>query len=162
MVCSEGESPTIHTTQMQNFFAGKFAHTDRHLFRGTSEAEMINGSTGNDMLQGHGGDDVIRAGAGHDVLYAGAGNDVLYGGKGDDVINGGYGNDTLIGGDGADKFFINAGVNIIEDFDAEEGDSFALGRFLTNVEWKQDGSNVVVNSDQGVTTILNNDVNDFI
>ena len=78
------------------------------------------------------------------------------------MINGGFGNDWLIGGFGADKFFINSGVNIIEDFDVNEGDSFILVKCLANVEFVQNGDNVVVVSDQGVTTILNNVVNDII
>ena len=147
---------------MQNFFTGKFTRTGRYLFRGANGDESIIGSIGNDAIQSNAGNDIIRAGAGNDVLYGGSGDDILYGGKGDDVINGGYGNDWLIGGSGADKFFINAGVNIIEDFDAKEGDSFVLGKYLTNVNWTQDGDHVVVISDQGVTTILNNIVNDII
>ena len=147
---------------MKNYFTGEFTHTGRYIFQGTNGAEGIIGSVGNDAIRADGGNDILRAGAGDDVVYGGSGNDVLYGGKGDDVINGGYGNDTLIGGAGADRFFINAGVNIIEDFDLKEGDAFVLGKYLTNVEWMQDGDNVVVISDQGVTTILNNVVNDII
>merc|ERR1711907_428350 len=129
---------------MQNYFTGIYTHADRGVFRGTNGAETIIGSRVNDLIRGLSGDDIIRAGAGNDVLFGESGDDVLYGGKGDDVINGGYGNDWLIGGSGADKFFINAGVNIIEDFDAKEGDSFVLGKYLTNVKWTQDGDNVVV------------------
>ena len=157
-----GESLTIHSKPMQNYFTGEFTHTGRHIYQGTNGAETIIGSIVNDALRGDGGNDILRAGAGDDVVYGGLGDDVLYGGKGDDVINGGYGNDWLIGGSGADKFFINAGVNIIEDLDTKEGDSFVLGKYLTNVEFVQDGDNVVVISDQGVTTILNNFVNDII
>ena len=147
---------------MQNYFTGEFTRTGRHIFKGASGAETILGSIVNDALRGDGGNDILRAGAGDDVVYGGSGNDVLYGGKGDDVINGGFGNDWLIGGFGADKFFINSGVNIIEDFDVNEGDSFVLGKCLANVEFVQNGDNVVVVSDQGVTTILNNVVNDII
>ena len=176
-----GESLTIHSKPMQNYLTGVFTFLvlGRH-FQDTDEGETIIGGFENDALRGDGGNDILRAGAGDDVVYggsgddvlcggkgddvvyAGSGNDVLYGGKGDDVINGGYGNDWLIGGSGADKFFINAGVNIIEDFDTKEGDSCVLGKYLTNVEFVQDGDNVVVISDQGVTTILNNVVNDII
>ena len=147
---------------MKNYFTGKFTHTGRYIFQGTNGAEGIIGSVGNDAIRADGGNDILRAGAGDDVVYGGLGDDVLYGGEDDDVINGGYGNDWLIGGSGADKFFINAGVNIIEDFDTKEGDSCVLGKYLTNVEFVQDGDNVVVVSDQGVTTILNNVVNDII
>merc|ERR1711907_726038 len=156
-----GESLTIHSKPMQNYFTGEFTHTGRHIFQGTNGAETIIGSIVNDALRGDGGNDILRAGAGDDVIYGGSGNDVLYGGKGDDVINGGYGNDWLIGGAGADRFFINAGVNIIEDFDPKEGDNICLGKHLTNVELNQDGDNVIVTSDQGVTTILNNVVHDI-
>ena len=157
-----GESLTIHSKPMQNYFTGEFTFPGRPIFQGTNEGETIIGGFENDALRGDGGNDILRAGAGDDVVYGGSGNDVLYGGEDDDVINGGYGNDWLIGGSGADKFFINAGVNIIEDFDTKEGDSFVLGKYLTNVEFVQDGDNVVVVSDQGVTTILNNVVNDII
>merc|ERR1711907_576396 len=135
-----GESLTIHSKPMQNYFTGEFTHTGRNVFQGTNGAETIIGSRVNDLIRGLSGDDIIRAGAGDDVLY---------GGKGDDIINGGYGNDKMIGGSGADKFFINAGINIIEDFNAEEGDSFVLGKYLTNIEFNQDGDNVIVTSDQG-------------
>lgn len=147
---------------MQNYFTGESTHTGRYIFQGANGAETIIGSVDNDALRGDGGNDILRAGTGNDVVYGGLGDDVLYGGEGDDVINGGYGNDTLIGGVGEDRFFINAGVNIIKDFDAKEGDNFRLGKYLTNVEFMQDGNNVVVLSDQGVTTILNNVVNDII
>ena len=161
IVIATGESLTIHSKQMQNYFTGEFTHTGRNVFQGTNGAETIIGSRGNDLIRGLSGDDIIRAGAGNDVLFGESGDDVLYGGKGDDIINGGYGNDKMIGGSGADKFFINAGNNIIEDFNAEEGDSFVLGKYLTNIEFNQDGDNVIVTSDQGVTTILNNVVHDI-
>ena len=147
---------------MQNYFTGEFTHTGRYIFQGTNGAETIIGRVENDALRGDGGNDILRAGAGDDVVYGGLGDDVLYGGEGDDVINGGYGNDILIGGAGEDRFFINAGVNIIADFDLKGGDNICLGKHLTNVEFVQDGINVVVISDQGVTTILNNVVNDII
>ena len=156
-----GESLTIHSKQMQNYFTGEFTHTGRYIFQGTNGAETIIGSRVKDLIRGLSGDDIIRAGAGNDVLFGESGDDVLYGGKGDDIINGGYGNDKMIGGSGADKFFINAGNNIIADFNTEEGDSFVLGRYLTNIEFNQDGDNVIVTSDQGVTTILNNVVHDI-
>jgi len=162
-VIATGESLTIHSKPMQNQLTGVFTFLvfGRHISQGADEAETIIGGFENDALRGDGGNDILRAGAGDDVVYGGSGNDVLYGGEDDDVINGGYGNDWLIGGSGADKFFINAGVNIIEDFDTKEGDSILLGKYLTNVELVQDGDNVIVTSDQGVTTILNNVVHDI-
>ena len=164
IVIATGESLTIHSKPMQNYFTGEFTFLGfpgRPIFQGTNGAETIIGSVDNDALRGDGGNDILRAGAGDDVVYGGLGDDVLYGGEDDDVINGGYGNDWLIGGSGADKFFINAGVNIIENFDTKEGDSILLGKYLTNVELVQDGDNAIVTSDQGVTTILNNVVHDI-
>ena len=158
-----GESLTIHSKPMQNYFTDVFTFLvlGRRISQGADEAETIIGGFENDALRGDGGNDILRAGAGDDVVYGGLGDDVLYGGEDDDVINGGYGNDTLIGGAGEDRFFINAGVNIIEDFDPKEGDNICLGKHLTNVELNQDGDNVIVTSDQGVTTILNNVVHDI-
>ena len=109
-----------------------------------------------------GGNDTIKAGAGDDIVYGGLGNDSLYGGEGNDILNGGSGNDTLIGGSGADTFFINKGINIIQDFDFNEGDNLRFGKFLSNISYKQDGDNLLIKSDQGVTTILNACISDFI
>ena len=81
--------------------------------------------------------------------------------EGNDILNGGSGNDTLIGGSGADTFFINKGINIIQDFDFNEGDNLRFGKLLSNISYKQDGDNLLVQSDQGVTTILNACISDF-
>lgn len=108
-----------------------------------------------------GGNDTIKAGAGDDIVFGGTGHDLLYGGNGDDVLNGGSGNDTLIGGSGADTFLINRGINVIEDFDFIEGDNLRFGKSLSNISYGQNGHNVLVKSDQGVTTILNSCVSGF-
>ena len=161
---------TTHTQTMTSeslsstfsFLTGKRTKAGRSIFRGTEGDDKIVAFKNNDYINGRVGDDTIRAGDGDDIVDGGTGNDCLYGGKGDDIVRGGSGDDTLIGGSGADTFYINQGKNVIEDFDFDEGDSLEFGRFLSNVSYEQDGQNVLVKSDQGVTTILNHDVSDFI
>ena len=152
----------IMTFQPNPFYTGKKMAKGRGLFRGTQGDDLIQTNRRNNLIVADQGNDTIRAGAGDDVLFGGAGHDYLYGGIGDDVINGGYGNDRLNGGSGADRFFFNSGNSVVEDFNFGEGDSFTIGKNLTNVSFEQDGSDVLVKSDQGLTTILNNDINDFI
>ena len=129
---------------------------------GSQYNDFLLGADGNDVIVAGFGDDIIKAGVGDDVLYGGRGNDYLDGGTGDDVINSGIGHDTLEGGTGADEFYINAGINLIKDFDASQGDTIQLHSSLNNIEWWQDGSDVLVISDEGITTILNSLASDFI
>ena len=96
------------------------------------------------------------------MIFGGKDNDILYGGDGNDVLNGGSDDDTLIGGSGADTFFINRGISVIVDFDANEGDILKFGKYLTNVSYEQDGDNLLVKSDQGVTTIWDAFMSDFV
>jgi Ca2+-binding RTX toxin-like protein len=70
-----------------------------------------------------------------DTLYGNNGDDVLYGLSGNDTLSGGSGNDTLTGGDGADTFLFGAvseGVDVIRDFDADEGDVLDLSGVIQN------------------------------
>ena len=143
------------------FFTAKRNANGRWIWRGSQGDELIRASGRNDDIDGLGGNDTIKAGAGDDIVYGGLGNDSLYGGEGNDILNGGSGNDTLIGGSGADTFFINKGINIIKDFDFTEGDNLRFGKLLSNISYKQDGDNLLVQSDQGVTTILNACISDF-
>ena len=150
------------TSGINPFYTRQRTSKNRGIFRGTQADELIKATPLNNVILGLEGNDTIKAGAGDDILFGGTGNDLLYGGEGNDVINGGAGNDTLIGGSGADKFFINRGFSVIEDFRLADDDSFELGRFLSNVTYEQDGSNVLVKSDQGLTIILNTEVNAFV
>merc|ERR1711918_192016 len=111
-------------------------------FRGTVGDDKIVGGSSHNLINGMGGNDTIKAGAGDDIVY---------GEQGDDIFNGGEGNDTLIGGSGADTFFVNKGMNVIQDFNKDEGDTLKFGRYLSDVSYEQDGQNVLVKSDQGVT-----------
>ena len=123
---------------------------DLNLF-GNGEGNILHGGNGNDTISGgfaansderlEYGDDTLYGGAGDDVLYGLEDNDTLYGGTGDDallggghndVLYGGAGDDNLIGGHGADVFVLNlddAGVDLIHDFDPDEGDKIRLEGF---------------------------------
>jgi hypothetical protein len=124
--------------------------------QGSSAFDDINGNQGNDVIDGGSGggdwllggqgDDLIRAHAGSNILCGTVGNDSLNGGSGDEVLRGGQdndqvsggagsdwlsgdrGSDTLTGGSGADTFhsFGSAGLDVINDFNAAEGDRIHL------------------------------------
>ena len=90
---------------------------------GTDRDDAIVGTTSGERIVGERGDDTLRGDGGDDLLE---------GGPGDDVLIGGPGEDRLVGGDGADRFVVGmvqagAGIDTVEDFDAEEGDVLVLG-----------------------------------
>lgn len=87
------------------------------------------GGQGDDEVYGNFGDDFLFGNAGNDTLYGGQGSDFIYGGQGDDVIYGDRGNDILLGDRGADLFVfgIDAGQDLIGDFNAADGDRIDLG-----------------------------------
>lgn len=105
---------------------------------GSSGDDAIAGEGGNDTLFGFGGSDDLDGGRGNDQIFGGRGNDQCNGGKGNDHVRAGQGDDMLMtGGDGddvmagkggADTFVLEtgAGIALIRDFDAAEGDRFGL------------------------------------
>lgn len=124
-----------------------------------------------DTLIGGEGDDLLQGRDGQDSLMGVAGDDELSGGAGDDTLAGGQGADRQTGGSGADRFAFEVGedglkvmenvrlselgfeADVIEDFDAEEGDmllltlegdpdtlAIALGNFEV-LEGEYDGTN---------------------
>ena len=76
--------------------------------------ENLNGSNLNDSLTGNAKDNVINGLDGDDTLSGGGGNDTLIGGNGNNIFRGGAGADTFVLG--------FDGIDVIEDFNAEEGD----------------------------------------
>ena len=59
---------------------------------------------------------------------------LLLGAAGDDALTGGAGADTLTGGNGADQFVFNSasgGIDLITDFNAQEGDVLRFDGLLT-------------------------------
>ena len=134
----------------------------RSLYEANDSNNTMIGSDDHDQLNGKKGNDLLKASKSHDFLLGGLGHDTLYGGHGDDLLVGGKGQDKLIGGPGSDTFFISYGQRTIVDFDFNERDSLLFGVFLTNISYAQSGDNVLVQSDQGITSILNQSVEDFI
>ena len=151
---------TMRTQKRKPFFKGITKSGD-HLYEAKKTNDHVLGSRNHDRINGKQGDDFIKAKNGHDLVIGGKGDDTLFGGSGNDTLVGGMGSDMLNGGGGADTFYISYGKRTIEDFDFNEGDNLLFGEFITNISYKQDGNNVLVKSDQGITTILNHDVNDF-
>lgn len=79
------------------------------------------GGDGADVLWGGNDDDLLIGGQGDDYIEGGADNDVIVGGAGSDSLVGGTGADTLTGGIGPDVFVVDAGGDIITDFDTTTG-----------------------------------------
>jgi trimeric autotransporter adhesin len=77
--------------------------------------DTLSGGAGNDTLLGGTGNDSLSGGANNDVLNGGTGNDSLSGDAGNDVLDGGTGNDTMFGDLGNDVFFVDNGVDGIND-----------------------------------------------
>ena len=85
------------------------------------------------------GDGDVRDG-GDDTLYGGGGDDTIFGQEGNDTLYGGEGNDVLHGGSGADQFVfdaINNGLDVIRDFDTEEGDVLDLSSVIQDYDATQ-------------------------
>ncbi|KPN72101.1 NosD domain-containing protein [Neisseria sp. 83E34] len=85
---------------------------------------------GNQAINGSGGpqDDIITGNAQANVLNGGAGNDTLDGGYGHDVLNGGAGADTFVF---SSKLSDTENINILKDFNPNEGDKISLHPALT-------------------------------
>jgi len=84
--------------------------------------DFIYGDYGNDTIYGQDGSDHLSGGPGNDIIYGGNGGDYIQGGEGNDKIYGGDGDDKLVGGPGADFFDCGAGLDVVKDFNATEGD----------------------------------------
>jgi len=90
--------------------------------------DRLFGDDGRDIVLGNLGDDTQDGGAGDDLMRGGQGDDVLSGGDGADWLSGDRGADTITGGAGADVFhtFAGAGLDVVTDFNAAEGDRVQL------------------------------------
>lgn len=79
----------------------------------------------------------IYGGVNDDLLLGGGGDDRLFGGAGNDTLDGGEGSNTLTGGAGADRFTgvgVNGGVDLITDFNPDEGDVIDLGTSFATLD----------------------------
>ncbi|MFQ3679189.1 MAG: right-handed parallel beta-helix repeat-containing protein [Pseudanabaenaceae cyanobacterium] len=99
-----------------------------NIILGSNSNNAIVGSGLNDTIAAFAGDDTVFGLGGNDSIDGGIGEDLLYGGDGNDTLIGNPGLDTLNGGPGADTFLYQNplhGADIIQDFDAAEGDRIA-------------------------------------
>jgi serralysin len=119
--------------------------------------DLLFGDQGDDLVLGNLGDDTLDGGVGNDVLRGGQGDDVLTGGPGDDWLSGDRGADTMTGGPGADTFhsFAGAGVDVVTDFNAAEGDRVQLDPGTT-YSLRQSGADMIVDLGNGDQLILKN------
>lgn len=101
---------------------------------GLNGSDVMQGNEGQDKLYGDEGDDILQGGIGSDQLYGGAENDILAGGadddflvgeEGNDKLYGDLGDDVLVGGPGADYFDCGEGVDVVADFNLQQGDDRA-------------------------------------
>ncbi|WP_049758147.1 Ig-like domain-containing protein [Phenylobacterium zucineum] len=141
--------------------------------RGGMGEDFLHGNVGDDVLFGDLGDDTLHGGQGADVVQGGLGADTLLGDLGDDVVRGGQGDDLILGGDGddfisgdrgadtlfggagADTFhsFGAAGIDVIADFDAAQGDRLRLDPG-TAYTVRQAGSDTLVDLEGGAQVRL--------
>ena len=122
---------------------------------GGKDDDLVYGDDGSDTINGNIGNDTCDGGWGNDVVRGGQGDDVLVGGPGDDWLSGDRGSDTLTGGDGADTFFTfgDAGLDVVKDFHAAEGDHVMVAAGAS-YSVSQSGADVVIDVSGGAQMIL--------
>ncbi|WP_158595912.1 beta strand repeat-containing protein [Oleomonas cavernae] len=81
----------------------------------TNYSVAVQGGSGNDTVTGGYNNDVIHGNGGDDTLTGGAAGDQLYGEAGNDTINGGADGDYMSGGAGNDTYFVDSGLDNVDD-----------------------------------------------
>ncbi|MGD1701013.1 calcium-binding protein [Dapis sp. BLCC M229] len=147
------------TTDGSNGNDSIFGTSSWDVINGVAGHDLLVGGGGDDVIFGGTGNDTIQGGEGDDALIGNQGDDLLQGGNGNDLLQGYVGSDILNGGNGADifdmldteaktrtetvyrKFFgirIPVGsrtvtyfddIDVIQDFDAAEGDMVRIYEF---------------------------------
>ena len=79
----------------------------------------------------------------------------IIGGSGADTFTGGEGNDTFIGGEGADTFISSDGKNVIDDYNASQGDVIMLNNVTPTKVSVSKQKVIITNSDKSTFTINN-------
>jgi beta-glucanase (GH16 family) len=133
---------------------------------GSGGADWLVGGQGNDLITAHAsgnillgnlGSDTLQGGSGAEILRGGQADDVLSGGAGDDWLSGDRGSDTVTGGAGADIFhsFSGAGLDVVTDFSAAQGDRVMLDPGTTYA-LAQQGADTVIDMGNGDEMVLRN------
>ncbi|WP_334165023.1 calcium-binding protein [Phenylobacterium sp.] len=124
---------------------------------GGQDNDRLSGDLGDDIVYGNLGNDVLDGGAGADIVRGGQGDDVLAGGEGNDWLSGDRGDDNLTGGAGADIFhsFVDAGIDLVTDFNFAEGDRVQLDPG-TAYTLAQVGADTVIDMGGGNRVVLVN------
>jgi Ca2+-binding RTX toxin-like protein len=122
---------------------------------GGKDNDLLFGDEGGDIVYGNLGNDTCAGGPGADIVRGGQGSDVVSGGKGNDFVSGDLDDDTMSGGLGADIFnsFGGAGLDLVTDFNAAEGDRVRLDPGNTFTV-SQEGADTVVNVAGGARVVL--------
>jgi Ca2+-binding RTX toxin-like protein len=151
-ISAGGGSDTVRGGQGSDWLHGNAG--DDIIF-GDLGDDVIHGGQGRDVLQGGLGADTLLGDLGDDIVRGGQGDDIIFGGDGDDFIAGDRGDDTLTGGAGADTFysFGDAGLDLITDFNAAEGDRLQI-EAGTAYSLSQVGADTVVMLAGGARVIL--------
>ena len=98
---------------------------DTDVIQGDEDADRLYGEKGNDIIQGGLGSDQVYGGDNDDILTGGVDDDLVLGENGNDKMYGDVGDDVLAGGNGADYFDCGDGIDVLIDFNLEEGDDRA-------------------------------------
>jgi Ca2+-binding RTX toxin-like protein len=130
------------------------------------------GSNFNDTISGSAVANSLSGGAGNDTLSGLGGADNIFGYADDDVLIGGEGNDSLTGGAGTDEFRFQGGsganalaraaslgTDIINDYNASEGDLFMLSDAdfsLGNAGTLVDGNNYFEADTTSISSVAQN------
>jgi Ca2+-binding RTX toxin-like protein len=102
------------------------------------------------------GDDRCVGSAQDDLLMGGDGDDVMIGKNGQDRFWSGSGNDRMTGGKGADYFQLQAGRDIITDFESEGVDALHdhIETYASSWEVRKAGNDTVIKFNEGTSARL--------
>ena len=132
--------------------------------RGGKGSDVLVGGLESDLLSGNLDNDTLDGGEGDDFLRGGKGNDLLTGGSGRDILVGDRDGDTLIGGGDGDTFVLTPdevvsldNLEIIRDFNPQEGDRIGILADLSVVEFQQtDSDTTILLPDELIVAVVEN------
>ncbi len=77
--------------------------------------DRVFGGDGDDRVFGDSGNDTLFGQAGADALFGQAGNDTLDGGSNPEIGDPGAQGDILLGGEGDDTYFVDSGLDLVDE-----------------------------------------------